>query len=319
MRLPTRLKTRLDTRIPFRMRATAEAVSRYFRRNEGTTDYATIPTVALAGDFKIYFTFLCDAQSSFEVVGQSASYANHINVSSTEIEVRIAGTRLHFTGAFQDSLLHSGFVERVSGVTVINIDGVEIPEDTLQLNTSALTFDSVWGEAGVASGEGILADLKIYDNGSLIRDYPLDEPKGTSVIYDTVGGNNGTIINGNDEDKGLFTQQEDGDWLGQNMWTFGDAISNGAEGTYTAIIGVGSGIFTSNTIYKCSGTVVGLTAGQLWLQIGSNYHIASVNGDFSVDVDSAANTGLRVITGASQPNVGATISDISVKEVLKSA
>ena len=88
---------------------------------------------------------------------------------------------------------------------------------------------------------------------------------------------------------------------------------------FTAIIGDASGALASNTTYECSGTVAGLTAGQLWLQVGGNYHISNANGDFSVNVDSGAHTGLRVITGTSQPNAGATMANISVKEVLKNA
>lgn len=39
MRLPVRLKTRIDTRLPVRLSSAIQAVSRYFKRNEGTTDY----------------------------------------------------------------------------------------------------------------------------------------------------------------------------------------------------------------------------------------------------------------------------------------
>ena len=44
MRVPTRLKTRLDTLMPNRLRS---FVRRYFRRNEGSTDYATHSSVTV--------------------------------------------------------------------------------------------------------------------------------------------------------------------------------------------------------------------------------------------------------------------------------
>ena len=227
MRMPPRLKTRLDTRIPFRMRATAEAVSRYFRRNEGTTDYASIPEVVLSGDFDIEFDLLTDTQQQSTCLAlytsDTSEYMYIQVLSSGKIKISTSG----FTPGNGLISVNNGVINKIKVVLSgsqfsVFVNGL-IDYSVNHTNPSKMgkTYSVLINAAkqSLSSSNfdylaGIIANLKIYDAGTLVRDYPLDEPKGTSVVYDNVAGNNGTIINGNDEDKGLFTKQANGDWKG---------------------------------------------------------------------------------------------------------
>ena len=65
--------------------------SRYFRRNEGTTDYATIPSATLAADFDISVEFwMTDANVTTGILGTaSGSSANFLAIVNTSSHVRL--------------------------------------------------------------------------------------------------------------------------------------------------------------------------------------------------------------------------------------
>jgi len=68
---------------------------------------------------------------------------------------------------------------------------------------------------GASYFAGIMANVKYYLNGTLIRDYPLDD--NSDDLRELASGQNGTVINGNASDWGLFQQQATGEWLGQEL------------------------------------------------------------------------------------------------------
>lgn len=204
-----------------------DKISRYFRRNEGTTDYISIPAVTLAGDFEISGEFsTTDATKTSTFIGGAT-----ITVSEAIVDILSNGTVRFvvydssgsFVGlvtsstGFNDGLLHT-FNARMVGTTAeLLVDGVSVGTSNFSLYDGVSLSNLYRRSDDTNLLTGILANLKIYDNGTLTRDYPLNEPKGTSTIYDLAGGNNGTIINGDDEDNGLFTQQANGDWKGSGL------------------------------------------------------------------------------------------------------
>ena len=165
---------------------------RYFRRNEGTTDYATIPEVTLAGDFVIEFDFLSAAVS----VNQ-----NIINFGDFLIRIQ-ADTQINVWGSVDFS--PAVFVVPELGAQIHNIrifGNTNSTSITLYLD-GVLIGTADGGSAPVFSGswllfqwvnthfKGILANLKIYDNGTLIRDYPLDD--NSDILR-----NRATVLGGN--------------------------------------------------------------------------------------------------------------------------
>ena len=192
--------------------------ARYFRRNKGTDDYATIPAVTLSGDQRWEFDlWTTQTSSGLFLSGEGGGDRWYIGIEAGKILIGNGTDRVIGTTVINDGVKHSISWELASGVLSVSVDGV-IQYSSVLLATLPKPISNVMAsEVGDVRTSGIPANLKIYDNGILIRDYPLNEPKGTSVIYDIVGGNSGAIVNGDDEDKGLFTKQANGDWLGPEL------------------------------------------------------------------------------------------------------
>ncbi|MEH6451270.1 MAG: hypothetical protein V7765_21595 [Oleispira sp.] len=61
---------------------------------------------------------------------------------------------------------------------------------------------------------GVIADFKLSVDGALIRNYPIND--NGSTIRDLVSGQDGTVVNGNADDWGLFKENPTS-WEGQNL------------------------------------------------------------------------------------------------------
>lgn len=152
--------------IPAVRSALSEAIhtalsSRYLRRNEGTTDYATIPEVTLSGQGVVEFDVLTSFTTSTQYVFDSSE--------SVRFFCLIGG---------------AGTISTVAGLSV-TIDGgpnnFDIRDGSFHTvritgNMSGLSINSLYQRFSNSERfQGILANLKIWDNGTLIRDYPLDD------------------------------------------------------------------------------------------------------------------------------------------------
>lgn len=192
-------------------------VQRSFRRNEGTTDHATIPEVTLTGDFVIEFDLLSQVSTQSQNVMQLGNFLIRLQ-SDTELRVwgDLNATQATFIipnvgrkfNRFRISgnVLSNNITLTINGVLV----GVEFSNGLPNFAGSARLLrylDNYF--------QGILANLKIWDNGTLIRDYPLDD--NSDDLRELASGQNGTVINGNASDWGLFQQQATGEWLGQEL------------------------------------------------------------------------------------------------------
>mgnify|MGYP000424554464 CR=1 FL=1 len=322
---------------------TLTLVQREFRTNEGTTDYATIPEVTLAGDFVIEFLFSVSGAALNEtILGQGASFFNYIHVrSDTEINARFNGTVLSFSVPSLGTDLHVASIKTTAGVPMLTLDGIDYPENTLLSYVGSVVFNVMSQKSGSEFLSGILANLKIYDAGTLVRNYPINDGKNilanaatalgneidgltyalttaiggvasvvlsslsvigktylvevsysgvvgdasvriggfsgpsftgtgtiefvataTTTVNDILGAltgvtsgsvtvsikeadGYGTIVNGNDDDWGLFDKQANGDWLGQELLFNGD-FSQGASGWSGT---VDTTIFADNKLY----------------------------------------------------------------------
>lgn len=307
-------------------RGGSSPVARYFRRNEGTTDYGLVPVVTLAGDFVIGLLISKSGVDDGNLLtGAVEAPAFRLAVFNNTVRVDVDGAeKASFDIAGIDlSLLRALVLTRVGGIFSCSLSGVTLTPIVTTGSNLPIHIRYIYNKftgSGIPNWEGILADLKIEDNGTLIRDYPLDEPKGTSVIYDNAGGNNGAIINGNDEDKGLFTEQANGDWLGQvDVWTKGAYISTGSEGTFQFVqTQTPSGIIVGSS-YRAALSTLNMSSGEFSARIGElvDTLIANSNGSITTDV-TATTSNLRTLVRSQQTNAGAEML-LSVKEVLKSA
>tara|TARA_R100000951_G_scaffold61620_1_gene51776 strand:+ start:6282 stop:7262 length:981 start_codon:yes stop_codon:yes gene_type:complete len=298
------------------------AITRYFRRNEGTTDYAQFAApITLAGDFEIETDVLIDSASDGVVIGNSGSVGDLLLVRSNG-SLRFRDTSATdidtASGIFTFGVFAKLGVRKVGTNVDILMNGTVVGAG---VSTQSTTFDILYKYASGLNAAGILANLKIWDNGVLVTDCPIDEPSG-ATIFDKASGNNATIINGLDADRQQYTQQETGEWLGQEeFWTYGVAESTGSEGTFN-VVGINGGsasALKTGVTYRGTMTTSGLAVGELRLKIGTDSASirTSINETVTSDVTPAA-TNLEVITGSSQPNAGAS-GLISTREVLNVA
>lgn len=164
--------------------------SRYFRRNEGTTDYVTIPAVTLTGDFE----FSCLLyRTNPNVAGEFAFASYDTSIGSYGLNLYTSGDWGSGNGSVTLFSFGNLTIGGLSVNTFYDIRAVFTKQD----NTLKLYLEGVLVSQGVctppnglgsadvstiyraAQGgfhfEGILANLKIWDNGTLIRDYPLND------------------------------------------------------------------------------------------------------------------------------------------------
>lgn len=313
---------------------TPELFERYYRRNEATTDYATMPAVTLSGDFVIEFDVLSDNDdSAYMILGNNGGTQNCIFITNNDISVRDnSGSTVFSNGDYLQPLeIHSVKITKIDGVVEIFIDGVSRGGGA---SSSSYIFNMLYTrQAGVFILQGILANLKIWDNGTLIRDYPLDD--NSDDLRERVSGQNGTVINGNASDWGLFQQQVTGEWLGQELVVNGgfDSDSDWTKGAGWYIGGgLASSTATSNSaINQAWGNAIGATyrtmleiAGyssgnvQYSLDGGVGSKQSSV-GVFTEDlVTTGATSQVFLVADFSSGFIG-SIDNVSVKEVLNVA
>ena len=315
-------------------------VQRYFRRNEGSTDYATIPEVTLAGDFVIEFDFFATSKPNSIFMGDSHALSYYFNITTSDFEVWISGSKYEFVHGLGVSvfgkLRHIKY-ELVGDLLTVYLDDSLLSSQVVVPFTGSNSF-RLYSSNSVADSNlsGILANLEIYDNGTLVRDYPLND--NSSTIRDLANGQDGTIINGNADDWGLFDKQADGDWLGEELVV--QPIN-----LITDWVGVGGGLIQTASTWNTSATGGIRIASPSWVggvSVRINAEVYANSSDISVK-DSATGQGadptIATISANTQMNVevdyvtinggvyfrstGETFDNqlfsLSIKEVLKNA
>ena len=205
----------------------AELLIQYLRLNEGTTDcYETgarlIPDPLT--HFDVEFTVLGDVDNAGSVVAQSASSSTkelHVFTDGGGFGVicgngpikyfstiMSAGTYRVVNDGVNYTLFKSGLL--VETVTA-NIGTLVDPTATF---TIAARHGGSLGSYGYLYG-GVIANVIIRDDlGVITNKYPIND--NTNVILDTIGGQDGSIINGTADDWGLFNEQPTL-WKGQDL------------------------------------------------------------------------------------------------------
>jgi hypothetical protein len=211
-------------------------VTRYFRRNEGSTDYATIPTVTLSGDFVIEFDALADdADVSGAFVGYGANTNNNVFISGRDISIRDNNSdTVSTTGdAFSSSIFNHVMIQKVGANVNITINGVLSGSGTS--SGSFITDQLCSRQNGSLSFSGIMANLKIYDAGVLVRDYPINDNSNT--LKDLASGQDGSIVNGTADQWQPYQKQTTGEWLGPELLPIIDFNSEWTESTAATVTG----------------------------------------------------------------------------------
>ncbi|MCP4929997.1 MAG: hypothetical protein GY918_13155, partial [Gammaproteobacteria bacterium] len=225
--------------VPGDSNPTPPIVSRYFAWNE-TTRYATIPEVTLAGDFSGVVQFATTSASQSTVFSGVSSNESSVIVDVKPGEVRFfaynSGGELVgvvvFSGSYNDGVLHNVAFSLSGANASLSVDGGE-PVIAAWVGYDTASIGVLYQRAdGTGSFKGIIANLRIWDNSTLIRDYPIDDDSNTLV--DHASGQDGSVINGIQADWGLFEEQSTGEWLGQEL-----VVNGGFDSDSNWILGVG--------------------------------------------------------------------------------
>ena len=156
-------------------------IQREFRTNEGSTDYATIPEVTLSGDFVIEFDALWSENTLNRVlIGDSHVSAYYFAVNEVDFEVWISGVKYEFphnASSNDKNVFHTiRYVLSDSSLELL-VDGVSLGVNTITPYTGNNNFRLFSSSSTSLIFAGIIANLKIYDAGTLIRDYPINDGK----------------------------------------------------------------------------------------------------------------------------------------------
>jgi len=161
------------------------------------------------------------------------------------------------------------------------------------------------------SGVGTADASTITIQGNIAGEYSL-----TLLSVEQAPGY-GTAVNISESD--LFTLQNNGDYLGVELWTVGDTVSTGSEGANTTVKSAGN-VLTIGDIYRSTWESVGFTAGGMQYKYGTASGISvTTNASHTEDEEAIVTTELRVRNTLSQANAGASFIKQSTKRLLESA
>lgn len=191
------------------------AIVRYFRLNKGGPDYISIPEIIFTSDFKITISIERDTSKATASLGGNNSTRVYQQIDG-RLELANVSGGVFFTGALSgiaDGELFTVTMERIGPSLTAEILGVTYNGTTT--NTDTFSFLRIGTSNNITNHTtGVIADVEFYDSGVKIRNYPIND--NDTTIRDLVSGQDGTVLNGNADDWGLFTDQYTL-WKGQDL------------------------------------------------------------------------------------------------------
>jgi len=210
-------------------------VSRYFNFFDGVQEYVQLAQpVTLSGSFEISVLLYPTADRAHILADNRSGNTDRLffEEASNKIEIFVAGTAVTFSGFPPENQLSLLTLSRdASNNYTCVLNGVPLTITAGQGAGGSFSFNSIGGQFGGVTGvppfAGIEANVRIADNGTLIHNWAIDD--NSNVIADSVGSNNGTLVNPSGG-WGLFDKQSDGDWLGQELATVSESPVLGDDG-----------------------------------------------------------------------------------------
>ncbi|MEH6451174.1 MAG: hypothetical protein V7765_21090 [Oleispira sp.] len=194
------------------------SVTRYFRRNEDTTDSIGIPDEGFSGDFKITMAAYPIVERSHLLSNSTTNTRLFIEANNSKIDFASGGFTTTFQGVIQVNVFSVISFERSAGAMTLSVNGVDFPAILSDADGETFTINSlggVWGGAtSVPNFAGVQADVEFINEAVQTRYYPINDNGHT--IRDLVSGQDGTVINGTAGDWGLFTKKPTL-WKGENL------------------------------------------------------------------------------------------------------
>ena len=265
-------------------------VTRYLRRNEATTDYGIIPTATLSGDFSGSIDF-----SSITATQSSIFTGSLTGVSSLVLDITVGGALRFFafnssgalqgiatvSGAFNDGAIHTAYFSLVGTVASVSVD--DGAASTAEWNSmGGVNIGNIYRTAdGTRKFSGILANLKIYDAGVLVRDYPINDNSNILANKATVLGDE--LLNASDLDSNLSSSVVNQTYKFESIAAFQRMLNVPS----LSLIGKTFYVSVSATVSSGSATVI----------VGDSSRVFSSNESAIYLVNPAANDYIRVNSG----------------------
>lgn len=204
---------------------------RYFTKlTAASTQYFSIPTITLIGDFEIEFSVTLTATADRSIFGSTNFTTTGFDGNTLiyvddpdglEFVVGKADTtfdRYIFGGnaVLRDGKLNTASIKRVGDQASARVNGAAL--GPLTVVTKDIVLEGLLGGGDGRYVEGFLADVKIWTGGDrntgvLTRHYRINEDGSTSAVVDHASGEDGTRINMTSADSELFIRQANGNWL----------------------------------------------------------------------------------------------------------
>lgn len=208
----------------------ARLESRYFRRNEGTTDayemgarlipdplnhfdveFQVLGDVDISGVFVAQMTSSTTGSREFQLYNNGGAVSlllgGNETISTTTITAGV--WRFVFDGVNIEIFKNGASVETV----VANVGASTEPNATFTVAARHNGTNSTYG----FHYAGTIANVKVRDgSGNIVNSYPIND--NSNDIADEVGGQDGVVINPSPDDWGLFQEVErQGNWQGSNL------------------------------------------------------------------------------------------------------
>ena len=314
---------------------------RYFNFFDGVQEYVQLAQpVTLSGDYSISALVYKIPGQDVRVYGNSGGFTSRLLVNSdgsVNFRADNSGSQLGIdapAGSIADNSLVSVEVTRAGSNGEIIVNGLSVSSGTV--GTGDCVINQLARQSTSVSDGSIIANVRITDNGTLIHNWSIDD--NSNVIADSVGSNNGTLVNPSGG-WGLFDKQGDGDYLGQELVDFNSFETIDLDwavlGAQSASVDTtnpvqGPALMTKNSAlvvgseYRCSFLSSSFTGnGRVGFANSSftgSINDRSIGGDGTYSSDlTAAGSNLSIFRFVDSGNGQGDISSTTVKQLLRVA
>lgn len=151
-------------------------IERYFTELASAgSQYYTIPEITLAGDFEIELDFYITSLSSFNMLLTSTSNSGeYIGINPAGDIIYASDGAFNNMGSVVVNQYYTLTLSRSSGAVSGNLSGTSLAGFS---NATTLQYGNI-GRRGVGTVlyfNGIISNVRIKDNGTLVRSYDIDE------------------------------------------------------------------------------------------------------------------------------------------------
>jgi hypothetical protein len=316
----------------------AKAIKRYITELSAAGsmyDQFSSPIV-LDGDFEWEMEYFGNAEDYAPLIGSTLDNDQLARVQAGGfLRVRSSGGNATSSTIISTGKSYLLGGRRVGNTLSVLVNSVEESSYTNDSVLGTTTIDAIMAHSGVFADGGWL-NLKIWKGGdrttgTLVMDATKDGDGTSNIIVNAAGNPYLTRVNQTTDEVTLYTVEE-GNYLGPEMWTYGDYTYTGDEAEYTLLLGnygAGGGI-EAGKAYRWSyapDLSSSYATSQIRLRLGEG-SVSTLTRDstdgttysgIAVMAVDESKQGLLLQTGADPQFESGTVTGISVKRLIEVA